>query len=151
MTDTVIIETLEKRRQLFLAEAAKLEQIMDVIRSSGNLLDTLGQPVGQEKSRKSSTKKAAEKTPAELPEKRLRPTNEFNAAGKLDDKIAYALTVKNGALKDEIIEVIMSQSPEQDLTKLRNALGVRLSYLLKKGYIAGRKRGRSYKYKLIQA
>lgn len=150
MTDNELIEILDKRRQLLIAEADKFGQIADAIRSSGNLLNSLYKPLSQDKSTKPSTEKTTGKMPSIPSEKILRPMEEYNEKGKLDDKIAYALTIKKLALKEVIIQVIMQHSPEKDPAKLRNALGARLSYLLKQGYITARKQGRSYKYKLIK-
>jgi len=79
----------------------------------------------------------------------LQPVDTFNPKGKLDHKIAYALTNLGSGFREDILEVIHPLQPEKDPRKVTEAIAVRLSYLLKNGYIKGRLVGRRYEYSFV--
>lgn len=79
----------------------------------------------------------------------LSVTTIFDPSSKLDYKIAFALSQSERLSKDEILAIILNQQPELDKNKFEKTLAVRLSYLLKNKYIAGKKNGRTYFYSLL--
>jgi len=94
----------------------------------------------------------AENVP-QLPKERkirvLQPIDTFNPKGKLDHKIAYALTNLGSGFREDILEVIHPLQPDKDPRKVAEAMAVRLSYLLKNGYIKARLVGRRYEYSFV--
>ncbi|WP_166670850.1 soluble adenylyl cyclase-like protein [Olivibacter sp. XZL3] len=81
----------------------------------------------------------------------LTPVETFDPFGKLDRKIAYALTRLETGDRDAILNEIHQAQPDRDKYKLENALAVRLNYLLKNGFIRADKYGRKYQYQLVKA
>lgn len=81
----------------------------------------------------------------------LTPVDTFDPFGKLDRKIAYALTRLETGDRDAILNEIHKAQPDRDKYKLENALAVRLNYLLKNGFIRADKFGRKYQYQLVKA
>jgi|SRR5690554_2823695 len=138
MNETDVIEFLENRSRLLAIEKKKVDDAISVIQSSSRVLADVFSGVPDRKSK-----------PAKISDKVLERSTEFNPKGKLDDKISFALSTSKSGLKEDIMRVLTEQQPDLDVNKLRNALGVRLSYLLKSGRIAGKKQGRTYHYRLI--
>lgn len=138
MNETDVIEFLENRSRLLASEKKKVDDAISVIQSSSRALAEVTSAAPERKS-----------SPAKASDKVLGRISEFNPKGKLDDKISFALSTSKSGLKEDIMKVLTEQQPDLDVNKLRNALGVRLSYLLKNGRIAGKKQGRTYHYRLI--
>ncbi|MEH6307362.1 soluble adenylyl cyclase-like protein [Olivibacter sp. CPCC 100613] len=80
----------------------------------------------------------------------LVPVEKFDPFGKLDRKVAYALTRLGTGDRDAILNEIHQAQPDRDKYKLENALAVRLNYLLKNGFIDAHKIGRKYQYQLLK-
>lgn len=81
----------------------------------------------------------------------LKPVEKFDPHSKLDHKISYALTNVGQGFKEDILDVLQQAQPELDPYKLEKVVAVRLSYLLKNGFIEGRKIGRRFEYTLVGA
>lgn len=139
MKESDVIEFLENRSRLLANEKKKVDDAISVIQSSSRVLAEVGATVPERKPRV-----------ARVSDNALERITEFDPKGKLDDKISFALSTSKSGLKEDIMKVLTEQQPELDADKLRNALGVRLSYLLKSGRIAGKKQGRTYHYRLIK-
>ncbi|MDX3916086.1 MULTISPECIES: soluble adenylyl cyclase-like protein [Olivibacter] len=80
----------------------------------------------------------------------LVPVEKFDPFGKLDRKIAYALTRLGTGDRDAILNEIHQAQPDRDKYKLENALAVRMNYLLKNGFVDAQKIGRKYQYQLLK-
>ena len=78
----------------------------------------------------------------------LLPEKRYIRFAKLDRKIAFALTKLGMAFKEDIIEIVKKEEPEQNLHKLGNVISVRLSYLLKNKLIEANKEGKKYRYRI---
>lgn len=130
-----VIEFLRARQQLLKDELRKIENTINVIESSNVVLSGIAPTKRVAKDGQPATKK-------------LEPTKEFKPHGRFDERISYALTKVKAGYKEDILEVLLEEQPEEDIVKLQNALGVRLSYLLKNGLIAGEKHGRKFFYSL---
>jgi len=78
----------------------------------------------------------------------LQPVEVFDPHNKLDHKISYALYTLGSGFKEDILEVLQQEQPEADPHKFEQAISVRLSYLLKNGFIDATKIGRRYEYAL---
>lgn len=136
-----IIQFLKQREQLLLEELKKVRATISVIQSSGLALNSNPYP------KQPSAMIKPSKADLQI-RKALKPINEFLERGKLDDKISFALTKLKKAYKEEILDVLIENQPTIDVVKLQNAVGVRLSYLLKNNMIAGEKHGRKFNYSL---
>lgn len=145
MTDNInekdIIQFLNQREQLLLDELKKIRATISVIESSGLVLNSNS----DSKSSSSINKPLKVEKPVRSA---LKPVNEFVEKGKLDDKISFALAKLKKAYKEDILTVLIENQPAIDVVKLQNAVGVRLSYLLKNKMIAGAKHGRKFNYSL---
>ena len=130
-----VIEFLKERQQLLKDELKKIENTINVIESSNVILS------GSTPSRKAPKEVTAST-------RKLEPIHEFKPHGRFDERIGYALTKLKSGYKEDILEVLLEEQPDTDILKLQNALGVRLSYLLKNGLIEGEKHGRKFKYTL---
>jgi len=135
-----IIEFLKQREQLLQEELEKIRATINVIDSSSIILNKqlVSNIPSAEKS--SESKKSISKE--------LKSINDFPEKGKLDDKISFALTKLKKGYKEDIINVLIENQPTIDVVKLQNAVGVRLSYLLKNNMLAAEKYGRKFKYSL---
>lgn len=135
-----VIEFLRQRESMLEQELLKIRTTISVIDSSSLVLENIVS--------------AGKVLPTEQPtgksviRKRLKPVGEFLVSGKLDEKISYAITKMKTAYKEDIIEVLIENQPSADIVKLQNAVGVRLSYLLKNDMIVGEKHGRKFSYSL---
>ncbi|MFB5946617.1 soluble adenylyl cyclase-like protein [Albibacterium profundi] len=128
-----VIEFLRERQQLLKEELKKVENTISVIESSNIVL--------------SGTTTAKKITRDVQPSTRkLEAVQEFKPHGRFDERISYALTKLKSAYKEDILEVLLEEQPDQDVVKLQNALGVRLSYLLKNNLIDAEKHGRKFYY-----
>lgn len=87
--------------------------------------------------------------PLQRKKRPLEPVNVFNTKGKLDHKIAYALTKVGRGFREDILEEIAGVQPSINLYRLRAAVAVRLTHLLQHSLIVGEKIGRRYEYQLI--
>lgn len=81
----------------------------------------------------------------------LKPIEKFDPHAKLDYKISYALTNVGQGFKEDILDVLQQAQPDLDPYKLEKVVAVRLSYLLKNGFIEGRKIGRRFEYTFVSA
>lgn len=130
-----VIGFLKERQRILKEELAKIENAISVIESS-NLVLSGTVPT------KTATRETAPST------KKLEPINEFKPHGRFDERISYVLTKLKSAYKEDLLDMLLELQPEEDVVKLTNALGVRLSYLLKNNLIVGEKHGRKFKYSL---
>lgn len=137
-----IIEFLKQREQLLKEELRK-------VRATINVLDSSSIALGNSMAFEGGLKKSG--TTRTVVRKPLTPVNEYSPNARLDEKIAYALTQVKQGYKEDIIEVMLKEEPDLDLIKLQNAVGVRLSYLIKNELIEGEKHGRKFYYNLIEA
>lgn len=80
--------------------------------------------------------------------RKLKSNDNYSHKSKLDQKIAYALTMLGSADKDAILNKILEVDKEFERYKLEKFLAVRLSYLLKNDKVIGVKSGRKYNYSL---
>lgn len=128
-----VIEFLRERQQLLKEELKKVENTINVIESSNVVLAGT-----------TPARKIARDVPPST--RKLEAVNVFKPHGRFDERISYALTKLKSAYKEDILEVLLKEQPEQDVVKLQNALGVRLSYLLKNSLIDAEKHGRKFYY-----
>lgn len=135
-----IIEFLKQREQLLQEELEKIRATINVIDSSSIILNKQLVSNVSTTENSSGSKKSVSKI--------LKPINDFPEKGKLDDKISFALTKVKKAYKEDILKVLIENQPTLDVVKLQNAVGVRLSYLLKNDMLSAKKYGRKFKYSL---
>jgi|GEM_PF-941439 len=140
-----IIDFLKQREQLLREELKKIEATINVIESSNRVLSS--QAVSADIPNPADDDIETEKRKPGT--KKLTSVNTFRNNGKLDEKISYVLTKFKSAFKEDILEELLERQPDEDMLKLQNALGVRLSYLLKNNLIDAEKHGRKFKYKLL--
>lgn len=134
-----IIEFLRQREQLLKEELRKIRATISVLDSSSSALGSI--LAAEAAAKKSSSIRTVVRKP-------LTPVHEYSAAARLDDKISYALTKLKQGYKEDIIAVMVENEPDLDMIKLQNAVGVRLSYLIKNDLIEGEKHGRKFYYNL---
>lgn len=130
-----VIEFLKERQQLLKDELKKIENTINVIESSNLIL-----------SGSSSVKRVSRDVQPST--KKLEPIKVFKPNGRFDERISYVLTKLKSGYKEDILDMLLEMQPDEDIVKLQNALGVRLSYLLKNDLIEGEKHGRKFKYSL---
>lgn len=135
-----ILAFLKDREQLITEELRKVRAIIKVIESSSSVLSNDGEGNYAGAFRSSEPSKKVRKP--------LQRMDEYLKDGYLDEKISYALTQLGTGYKEDILEILVEKEPESNLVNLQNALGVRLSYLLKNDVIQGEKHGRKYQYTL---
>lgn len=138
-TEKQVIEYLKELRDSLLQEIKSIDKTIEGItatNSSVNKSSYFGKAVDEQF--------IAEK----MMKKILTPNDRFDPLSKLDQKISYALTNVGQGFKEDILDVLYQKQPDIDPHKLEKVLAVRLSYLLKNGFIDGRKIGRRFEYTL---
>uniref|UniRef100_F4C7F6 Soluble adenylyl cyclase-like protein n=1 Tax=Sphingobacterium sp. (strain 21) TaxID=743722 RepID=F4C7F6_SPHS2 len=135
-----VIEYLKEMREALLQEIKSIDKTIEGI--TGNKSNSLASLIP------SSTGYTLE---SKANKKVLKPVENFDPHSKLDYKISYALTNVGQGFKEDILDVLQQAQPELDPYKLEKVVAVRLSYLLKNGFIEGRKIGRRFEYTLIGA
>ncbi|WP_134090691.1 soluble adenylyl cyclase-like protein [Olivibacter sp. XZL3] len=135
-----VIDYLKEMRETLLQEIKSIDKTIEGI--TGNSVSDLTAIVTP------STNYAFE---SKASNKVLQPVEEFDPHSKLDNKISYALTNVGQGFKEDILDVLQQAQPDLDPYKLEKVVAVRLSYLLKNGFIEGRKIGRRFEYSFVSA
>lgn len=137
-----VIEFLTERREKLAIELQSIETTIAGLKSQNEA--QAGIDLGQFDKQPAAVTKNG-KTPAPKPDL---PT-EYRATDSIDRRILFVLSTLDAANRDEILEEIKNKyEPEADFEKLNANIKVRLSHLLKKGVIKGKRRGRLYTYSL---
>lgn len=141
VSEKQLVDYLIHKQQVLKSELKKVELALEALKIDLN--DVISN--SNEKS-----EGAIDRLTISATKERLQPVKEFHQHGRLDHKIAFALSEKNDLTKEEILGVIVKNQPELDRNKFEKSLAVRLSLLLKNNMINGNKNGRNYTYRLIK-
>ncbi|UCS92395.1 hypothetical protein KZP23_17060 [Echinicola marina] len=134
ITDRQILKHLNSKRNSLLSELSKIDLAIQAL--GGKIF---GNATDEKQTLNRSVKSQG----------KLVPPEKYSKGDTIDNKIAFALSQLKEADKSTIITEILRQEPSQDTKKLEGNIAVRLSYLLKKEMIKGKKTGRIYLYSLI--
>ena len=140
ITEKQVVSFLLNKRQLLIEDLKKDDLALEALNINSYL--TSFSPENMFSSSLKESQPIAVKSPLEKETK-------FDINGKLDSKIAFALTHKTDLNKDQILEVIVKNLPGLDKHKFEKTLAVRLSHLLKSNMIGATKSGRNYTYRLL--
>jgi len=138
-TEKQVIEYLKELRNSLLQEIKSIDKTIEGITANNGGASRLSY-LGKATDDKYTAEKVLKKT--------LTPNDRFDPLSKLDQKISFALTNVGQGFKEDILDVLHQKQPDLDPHKLEKVLAVRLSYLLKNGFIDGRKIGRRFEYTL---